>query len=93
MQSPCTRCQKPRIISKTWTETIETYSGKSVITHTETICPDPECQLVVDKQLTASRERNAQAKEDREKRMAQRMQANAASKFAASAAAAEEASK
>jgi hypothetical protein len=81
MKSPCTRCNKERVISKTWTETIETYSGKSVITHTETICPDPECQAVVDKQLNASRERNAQAKADREKRAQERMQANNASKF------------
>lgn len=76
IHSLCTRCHTERVVSKTWTEKIETYSGTSVVTHTETICPNPECQAVVDKQLTASRERNEQAKQDREKRVAQRVHAS-----------------
>ena len=44
----CPRCGKPRIDGKTWTEEITTLAGISVVTHTMTICPDSDCQKVVD---------------------------------------------
>lgn len=51
--SPCIRCGKPRIVAKTWKENI----GGSVITYTETVCPDPECQKLVDAQLKSKKDR------------------------------------
>jgi hypothetical protein len=45
--SPCIRCGKERIVAKSWNETI----GTSVVTYTTTVCPDPECQKIVEKQL------------------------------------------
>ncbi len=41
----CSRCGKERIFVKTWEEKI----GYSVITTTETACPDEECQKQVEK--------------------------------------------
>jgi len=43
--NPCTRCGKQRIFVRTWKQKI----GYSVITTTETACPDKECQKMVDK--------------------------------------------
>lgn len=43
--NPCIRCGKERIIVKIWKEKI----GYSVVTTTETACPDKECQKMVDK--------------------------------------------
>lgn len=43
--NPCIRCGKQRIVVKTWTEHI----GVSLVKYSDTVCPDPECQKVVDK--------------------------------------------
>lgn len=45
--TPCIRCGKTRIIGKSWNE----YIDKSLITYTLTVCPDPECQKIVDRQI------------------------------------------
>lgn len=42
--NPCIRCGKQRIFVKTWKQKI----GYSVITTTETTCPDDDCQKMVD---------------------------------------------
>lgn len=47
MTTLCIRCGKTRIVSKTWNEKV----NDSVITYTETVCPDPECQKIVDSDL------------------------------------------
>lgn len=49
----CIRCGKKRIVSKTWTEKV---SG-SLTTYTLTVCPDPECQKIVEKELKKKRDR------------------------------------
>ena len=51
--TPCIRCGKPRIIAKSWSE----YIGVSLVTFTETVCPDPECQKIVDDQLQKKKEK------------------------------------
>lgn len=48
----CIRCGKMRIEGRSWTE----YVDKSLISYTLTVCPDPECQKIVDKQLKSRRE-------------------------------------
>ncbi len=54
-QFPCTRCGKPRIVAKTWKEEIKTFAGVSEVIHVDTICPDPECQKIVDAELAVKR--------------------------------------
>ncbi len=49
--SICIHCGKPRIVSRSWIEQVETLGGISVITHTETVCADLDCQKIVDKEL------------------------------------------
>ena len=73
MSNPCIQCGKERIDGKTWEE----KSGISVITHMITVCPDPECQKLVDKTINDRKEKNlklgrdrAKAKLAREKQMA-----------------------
>lgn len=51
--NPCIRCGKQRIDGKVWTE----MAGKVLITHTQTICPDPACQKIVEEEITARREK------------------------------------
>jgi len=52
-ETPCIRCGKERIFKRKWKEV-----GKgAVITHVETVCPDPSCQKIVDEDFAAKRER------------------------------------
>lgn len=44
-KNPCVRCGKERIVLKTWNEKM----GESIIINTKTICPDPDCQRLVNK--------------------------------------------
>lgn len=55
MLNPCVQCGKERVDSKTWKE----KSGSSVVTYTLTICPDPDCQKIVDKAIADRREKSA----------------------------------
>lgn len=48
----CIRCGKERIVGKKWTE----YVGSSLVTFVLNVCPDPECQKIVDAQLKKKKE-------------------------------------
>ena len=69
----CTRCGKPRIVSKTWTEEIETYGGTTMITHSETICPDPDCQEKVDEGLKKQQQERQMMQKEAEIRAQERV--------------------
>lgn len=67
--NPCTRCGKERIQSKQWTEKIPTFSGGFIeVIHTENICPDPECQAIVAKDLAEQKAKRDKFKKDREEK-------------------------
>lgn len=65
----CIRCGKDRILGKTWVEKLQTYNGISLLEHTEMICPDKECQKVVDNDHRIKKEKADQMKADKEARM------------------------
>lgn len=76
--NPCTRCGKERILKKKWKETTVTFSGtKIVVTRTLNVCPDKECQKVVDKELMAQRAKRDKIKKDREDRVAENLEKKA----------------
>lgn len=68
--NPCSRCGKPRQMTKTWQEEVQTYSGTSTVTHSSYVCPDEKCQKKVDsglaeqKRLSQEREQYAQERAD-----------------------------
>lgn len=45
--NPCIRCGKQRTISRTYQEKI----NNSIVTYTDTVCPDPECQKALELQF------------------------------------------
>lgn len=53
MSNPCIECGKQRIDGKSWQGRV----GASVVTYTLTICPDVECQKLVDKALAEKKEK------------------------------------
>lgn len=73
MDNPCIQCGKPRVDGKSWKEKI----GTSVVTHIQTVCPDPKCQKIVDEAIAERKaksalliETKAKAKLAREKSLA-----------------------
>lgn len=54
MDSVCIRCGKMRIFKRKWREVLVRGSA---ITHTETVCPDKECQKIVDAEFEEKRQK------------------------------------
>lgn len=54
MSNPCIRCGKPRIDGKSW----EGKVGSSSITYTMTVCPDDECQKIVEQGIAEKKAKN-----------------------------------
>lgn len=54
MSNLCINCGTPRINGKVWEEKI----GISVITHTQTICPNSECQKKVEQAIADRQAKN-----------------------------------
>lgn len=53
-ESSCIRCGKERILKRKWKEILE--KGTPIV-HFEMVCPDRQCQKIVDDQFAAIRER------------------------------------
>ena len=62
--SVCIRCGKVRVYSRKWTDR-ENGKGTPVL-HEEAVCPDAECQKIVNEKFAAMRERRELA-DDRKK--------------------------
>jgi len=67
--SICPRCGKQRVIVSSVTEVV----SKSEITYTKTVCPNPECQKVVESNLKNDERKRAVFKEEQERRSLQRL--------------------
>lgn len=81
--NPCSRCGKERIVSKTWKEKIKTGFGDSIVIHTENVCPDKECQKLVNKELNAQKAKRDKIKVEREQRADENLQKNKKAKLKA----------
>jgi hypothetical protein len=68
ISNPCIRCGTERIISKVWKEKI----GTSIVTTTEKVCPNPECQQLVTKENNKYRDKNIALKLKSEQRAIER---------------------
>ncbi len=67
--NPCTRCGKERIEGKKWKEEIATFFGTSTIIHQDTICPDPECQKIVEEKLEQQKQKSDELKQEKQKKV------------------------
>jgi len=67
--NPCTRCGKERVSLKSWNETITNFMNTTEVTYTETICPDKECQKLVEKELEAQRKKKEELGLNRKNRL------------------------
>lgn len=66
--SLCTRCGKERIEAKSWNEEITAFFGSTTIVHTEMVCPDAECQKIVEEKMDALRQKTEDMRVEKEKR-------------------------
>ncbi len=60
--SVCIQCGKTRILLKRWKDRGEFDKG-TVIAHEETVCPDKECQKIVDDKFQEMRDRRTKTEE------------------------------
>ena len=67
--SICPRCGKERVVVSTHDEMV----SESKITYTQTVCPNPECQKKVDKDLENDERKRAILKDEQEKRLLQKL--------------------
>jgi len=58
-------------VAREWQEKVIIYGGSTVITRTETVCPDPECQKIVEKKLKSERGRFLRQQADKLLRIAE----------------------
>lgn len=79
--SKCTRCGKERIIQSSVVETLE----KTTVTYTVTVCPDPECQKLVEKGLVADQNKRKVMHAEQQKRAEELAEKRRKDKEAASA--------
>lgn len=79
--SKCIRCGKERIIKSSNTETLE----KTTVTYTVTVCPDPECQKMVEKGLVVEENKRKIMHLEQEKRALELAEKRKRDKEAASA--------
>ena len=63
MSNPCIICGKQRIDGKSWEQKV----GTSIVVHTQTICPDSECQKVVDEGIASRKAKSALLLEEKAK--------------------------
>lgn len=67
--NPCTRCGKERIVSRTWKERIQTFSGAVIVQiNSDTICPDAQCQKIVEEELFVQKQKRDKIRNDRTQR-------------------------
>lgn len=67
--NPCTRCGKERIEGKKYKEEISTFLGTSTIIHVDTVCPDKECQEIVESKLEALKQKTEEMKAEKQKKL------------------------
>lgn len=67
--NPCTRCGKERIDSKKWKEEVATFFGTSTIIHTDTVCPDEDCQKIVEEKLETLKAKSDELKLEKQKKL------------------------
>lgn len=44
LDKPCERCGSKRKIGRTWTETVQNFSGTIEVKHQQIVCTNEECQ-------------------------------------------------
>lgn len=67
--NPCTRCGQERVEGKKWKEEIATFFGTSTIIHTDTVCPDVECQKIVEEKLEVQKQKADELKLEKQKKL------------------------
>lgn len=66
--NPCIRCGSERIVSKRYEEQMYDYPGATKVIHIEKVCPNPECQKILDAELKEQREKKENLRRKSEER-------------------------
>jgi hypothetical protein len=70
VSNPCTQCGKERVLLKQWTDEIPGYgTNVQTITRSLNVCPDADCQKIVDTELAVQKKKRDKIKSDREEKL------------------------
>ena len=70
MTNPCIQCGRERVVSKTWTETITSFSGTlQDIVHVTAVCPDALCQEKLNTEFAKQKEKRVKIAAEKEERL------------------------
>ena len=68
--NPCCRCGKERVVAKKWKEvTGSVYGNKQEVIHIETVCPDAECQAIINKDLQKQKKKRDDIAREKQERV------------------------
>lgn len=59
VSTPCIRCEKMRVFKRSWKEKLDNKG--TMMTIVEAVCPDKECQKIVDAMFAEKREKRLAA--------------------------------
>jgi hypothetical protein len=59
-----------RVVGHTWEEKVSMYGGIITVVHSETVCPDKDCQKLVEEKLKEVKDKKDTIKKNKEERMA-----------------------
>ncbi len=71
--NPCTRCGKERVFLREWVETVPSFLGDEVkVIHRENVCPDSECQKIVQAELDKQKKKRDELARNKDERLKNR---------------------
>lgn len=70
--NPCIRCGKERVVLKRTEEQMYDYPGATKVVHIEKVCPDPDCQKILDAELKDQQKKRDNLRMMSEKRALER---------------------
>lgn len=85
MNNPCTRCQKERVDLPKIKVILQTFIGPQTVYNIQSVCPDPECQKIVDQKLAILKDKLDDILLESNKRAQERKTNNAKLKAASAA--------
>ena len=71
----CTRCGKQRIFKDSWQEKLVTGQGQSLVTYSQFVCPDPDCQKLMELDLAEKQQISRERQDNQDKRIQERNEA------------------
>lgn len=68
IDTPCDRCGSKRRVSRTWSETVPTFTGTTVVQFSQVVCVNEACQKAFDEVIEKESKQRALLRVEKEKK-------------------------